>query len=263
MNELLILCEGDLEKKVLCQFLQPYWSQHFRDCIMVNYEGNGGFKGNVKSDAKRHLSYHKENYVLCLLDLYQAPYEIYDRTRMTHAEGFIALQNILLSYAAPHQQQRFGAFPVVMEIEPWLLADPNIQEKYCGGTAFPLPETEVHPRSALQGIFKERRKRYRETIEGAQMFSDASAIRIYEDSAPHFRLIIDWLIAPPRPEQPVWDDTQDMQWRSQLKTLYNELDHCEKRFDAEINDEIRGGLIRHSDELHAQINQLEQNYPSA
>src|SRR5579859_4117866 len=123
MSRLLILCEGDLEQGILKQFLKPYWEQRFDTVEVINYRGNGGLKSNFALDTERQLKQEPESSVLCLVDLHEEPFNLYNRGKMSPEVGFQTIQEFMRTHIEIQFHHRFGAFPIVMEIETWLLAD--------------------------------------------------------------------------------------------------------------------------------------------
>ena len=126
---LYIFCEGHTEEAVLKNFLRPYWSKRFLDCEVIRYDGAGDLKVNFAADATRELRTEPDAAVLCLVDLYEEPFGVYDKKRMSIEKGFDTVRRQLQGRIDPELWPRFGAFPVVMEPETWLLADEQIQRK--------------------------------------------------------------------------------------------------------------------------------------
>jgi hypothetical protein len=92
-------------------------------------------------------------------------------------------------------QARFGAFPVVHEIETWLLADaPNTLGS---AVAMAYPEQIVHPAEYLRQYYEEKKQRYHKLATGRELFRKADARRVFDDNCPHFRLLAGWLRTPP------------------------------------------------------------------
>lgn len=70
---LVILCEGDTEKRVLKQFLQPYTAGFTRVDILKT-TGNAKLKAEFHTLAETELEDDPEAIVFCLTDLLQAPF---------------------------------------------------------------------------------------------------------------------------------------------------------------------------------------------
>jgi hypothetical protein len=182
MGELFIICEGDTEQRILKAFLRPYWSRRFQECHVIKGDGSGDVKNKLATNVEIALRGEPENAVLCLIDLYGEPFGVYKRG-MSHEEGFRKVKERLEALVAPQFRTRFGAFPVVMEVETWLLVD----------LEYPNPEEIEHPAQEL----KQRKPNYNKGIDGSRLFAQTIAQRIYNDNCPHFNRMIDWLVAEP------------------------------------------------------------------
>jgi hypothetical protein len=193
---LYIFCEGHTEKAVLGRFLHHYWSFRFSACEVRRYDGNGDLRTKFALEAIMELKAEPNSSVLCLVDLYEEPFEVYDKNRMTHEEGFEAVRNQLLGQIDIKYHDRFGAFPVVMELETWILADPQFQSRI--GNNYLTPESIEHPAQELERW----KSNYNKKIDGVDLFNRASAKRVYADNCPHFKLMIEWLIAEPKAPDP-------------------------------------------------------------
>lgn len=206
---LYIFCEGETELAILKGFLQPYWSVRFTQCEVIRYDGAGDLKNRFSQDAQQELRDDSTCSVLCLLDLYEEPFGVYRRGQMAHEDGFVQVRNQLLGQIKPDYHPRFGAFPVVMELETWLLADPHIQEKYLE-RPYPAPEAVEHPAEEIRKC----RPSYKKLIDGKRLFGQASAKRVYEDNCPHFKMMIDWLITEPAPVRSPQNEAQKQRWEA-------------------------------------------------
>jgi hypothetical protein len=195
MAHLLVLCEGDTEKRILEFFLKYYWQQRFQTIEILQYSGNGELKTNFKQDAETQMSQESDSAVLCLVDLYEEPFKLYQPSQMTVEEGFKLVQQFMYSQIKSNFHLRFGAFPVVMEIETWLLADSTIQ-KHLGENLLE-PEQIEHPSAYLKQIYGLRNKTYGKITDGVSLFGKAHVKRVYDDNCPHFQQLIEWLIHPP------------------------------------------------------------------
>jgi hypothetical protein len=202
MAHLLILCEGDLEGRKLELFLKPYWTVRFETCEVQQYSGVGELKKEFKADAERQLKSEPDSAVLCVFDLYEEPFELHQKGRMSPDEGYTVVQQRLYTAIDSRLHPRFGGFPVVMETETWLLASPKVQAHLgCGFIA--APETELHPSAFIKHHYKGK---YNKLQSGINLFDRAEAKAVYEDNCPHFNELIDWLTAgrmPPRIAMPV------------------------------------------------------------
>jgi len=196
MPVLYILCEGHSEESVLPTFLQPYWSVRFSQCEVVRrYDGNGDLKQNFREDSHLYLL-ENDVFILCLLDLYEAPKEWYDRNKHDRETAFQLIQRRLYDQINPTYHSRFGGFAVVMELETWLLADPKLQQEVFH-REYPHPETIQHPAAELEKVYAG----YRKGLDAPKLFGKASAKRVHDDNCPHFRKLVEWLITDPTEEE--------------------------------------------------------------
>jgi hypothetical protein len=241
MTHLLILCEGDTEKRILKSFLQPYWQQRFDTIEVLAYSGNGELKNKFKADVESQLLQESDSSVLCLVDLYEEPFKLYEPHKMTIAEGFEVIQHYMYQQIASKFHNRFGAFPVVMEIETWLFGDEAIQ-KHLGENILE-PETIKHPCGFLDKNYQSRNRSYGKIIDGVSLFGKADAKRVYDDNCPHFQKLVDWLIAPPV----IWDDRSESvkqalhEWEQQRDEKYQYYLELEKmaETDADLDRAIQ------------------------
>ncbi len=252
MAHLFILCEGSTERKVLEAFLRPYWQERFESASVRKFEGNGELKRDFKDFTERELRTEPDASVLCLVDLSREPFDVYNPERMTVAEGYEAVQRHMQKQIKREFQHRFGAFPVVMEIETWLLGDKDIQHVMETNEA--EPETIPYPSRFLERHYKSRNRTFGKTTTGVNLFRRASAVRVHEDNCPHFNLLVDWLtktpMPPPDPQSEVvksnldtWEAERDAKYQHYLTLAENptteiELDaaiqaqeDCEQFFD--------------------------------
>ncbi|MFZ4828493.1 MAG: DUF4276 family protein [Phototrophicaceae bacterium] len=189
---LYILCEGHSEESVLPTFLQPYWSVRFGDCeVARRYDGKDDLKQNFKEDAHEYLL-EPDVFILCLLDLYEAPKEWYNPNQHNRETGFELVQQRLYDQIDPIYHRRFGGFAVVMELETWLLADSKLQQEVFH-REYPQPETIHHPAAELKKVYSG----YSKLLNASTLFGKASAKRVYDDNCPHFRKLVEWLITDP------------------------------------------------------------------
>ncbi len=233
-----ILCEGATELAVLKTFLQPYWSVRFAQCEVIRFDGAGDLKNRFKQDAEQPLSDDPACAVLCLLDLHEEPFGVYRRGQMTHAEGFSELQKQLRGRISPEFHPRFGAFPIVMELETWLLADPQIQEQVLK-RVYHCPEDIEHPA-------EEFGRTYKKLIDGKRLFGQASAKRVYEDNCPYFKMMIDWLITEPaivQSPQKQAEKRQQGAWDRERERLQAIVDQTNLEIDKALGDNLPGSEL--------------------
>jgi hypothetical protein len=233
---LYIFCEGHTEESILRNFFYPYWSIRFSHCEIIRYSGAGDLKVRFAADAEQELRTNSEASVLCLLDLYEEPFGVYDKARMTKEEGFEKVKRQLEVRIRSEFHHRFGAFPVVMEVETWLLADPNIQAEI--GETYSAPEQIAHPTQHL----REWRSNYKKRIDGKNLFQKVSVKRVYEDNCPHFRLIVDWLSnEPERPISPL--SLSQQAWQVRLNQLLSQQEEVLLKIrEAEVSQNTKDWL---------------------
>lgn len=200
---LYIFCEGHTEESVLRSALHSYWSIRFNDCDVIRFSGAGDLKARFSNEAMNIFYTEPNASILCLVDLYQEPFGVYDQSKMSVNEGFNKLKAKMYNSIDPRFHYRFGAFPVVMEIETWILADYQIQKKL--GKYYQYPETIDHPSMEL----KKWRVNYNKKVDGLTLFREISLKRVYEDSCPHFVLLIDWITN--EPEKPLSEHSKQRQ----------------------------------------------------
>jgi hypothetical protein len=199
--KLVIFCEGITEREVLKAFLKPYWLLVFRDAQIIHYEGNGELKRNFAQDVQTELE-SANTYALCLVDLWGEPFGVYKQGDDIGVR-YQQLQAKLYSLVPEAMHSRFGAFPVVMELETWILAAPDVQKKF--QSPIPNPETIEQPSAKLDELFgkhygKNRSYSRSKTTEGRELFSKlVTAQVVYDDNCPHFQQIIHWLQNPKNP----------------------------------------------------------------
>lgn len=244
---LYIFCEGHTEEAVLKHFLRDYWSQRFVDCEVIRYDGAGDLKVNFAVDATREFKGEPEASVLCLVDLYEEPFGVYDKSNMSREEGFDAVRKQLTGQIKPEYHHRFGAFPVVMELETWLLADPQIQSHI--NTLYPAPETIEHPAQEL----KNWKSNYNKRIHGKDLFNRVNARRVYEDNCPHFKLLIDWIITEPeKPDPQVLKSLH--QWEAHQQALITRRDEAQRKSQQALEQ----GALEEAIQWDEQVRQLER-----
>jgi hypothetical protein len=232
-----ILCEGVLEKRVLERFLQPFWEKRFETCEVQNYSGNGELKQKFKGDAETQLSTEPDSCVVCLVDLYQEPFGVYDKTIMNTSQGFDVVQKYMYGQIQERFHPQFGAFPVVMELETWLLADEVIQKHLAIPTVI-QPELIPHPAAYLENIYRQKNNQYGKIISGSELFrkSDSTgALRVYKDTCPHFNLLADWIINP-TPVVPSVASQKYLDWQQKCNEKYSAFEKLNTAL--EITDEL-------------------------
>jgi len=166
----------------------------------------------------------------------------YQPDKMTIPEGFIRVQSFMYGQIEARLQPRFGAFPVVMEIETWLLADPTIQAEF--NQNLTAPETIKHPATFLSSLYDMYKKSaYGKILDGKKLFAKTSAKRIYDDNCPHFKLMIDWITNPPHDEKKEQITERQRIWHEQFDRLEAYVDALWQRFevseDASIEEQIK------------------------
>jgi hypothetical protein len=201
--ELLVIFEGDTENAVLLNFLRPYIPEPYRRSVIpFNMKGNTTLKRDYAKASHDHLRAAKSNIVLCLVDLFEQPFKV-NVSPDNLEEHVHAVQQVMRASIDANLWPRFGAFPVVHELETWLLADIHVL-KQIDSTSEPItsPEQIKHPASYLTQLWeaKHGNNTYSKVNTGIHLFGIANAKRVYEDNCPHFNLMIDWLEQHPLAE---------------------------------------------------------------
>jgi|GEM_PF-1200398 len=212
---LVIICEGQLEKQVLKKFLAPYCTGfddvkvRLPDAQTGNAEGGSGrFKQNFQKISEDILAIEPDTYVFCLLDLKGHPFDhlntpIKDSLDRYYEVLYKRIKQYMESLISAPYRDRFFAFPVVMEIETWMLADQEALQRFFSSQTIKrphTPETDDNPKETIVGYFNQhkakrgQRWKYSEVTDGASIFKHMDAKRVYEDSCPHFKLLIDQLL---------------------------------------------------------------------
>ncbi len=197
---LVILCEGPTEKRVLKSFLAPYCTK-LESVRAISSEGSGNLKQEFKFRAESVLEEDQESIVFCLIDLLEAPFKFSKEIRHDpdpYLAQYAYIQRFMKEQITEPLRSRFYAFPVVMELETWLLADIQALHNYFGSTSikpWTTPETVLKPADELGRLMWTIRKtKYRKTLHGQAIFGKADAERVYKDACPHFVLMIDQLL---------------------------------------------------------------------
>jgi hypothetical protein len=160
--------------------------------------------------------------------VYEDPFgihKLYKKGTITLEECYQRIQQQLTRQINSQYHARFGAFPVVMELETWALADPNVQTSL--GATFLAPETEPHPAQTLNNLYKKRNSNYRKVLNGVALFNKANAQRVYDDNCPHFKQLADWLTAPSTPDV---SSTYSEEIKQKLSAWEAERDRRYQRF---------------------------------
>jgi hypothetical protein len=199
---LLILCEGETELCLLdeANFLNPYL-QHFGKPKVKKIRGRS-LKAYAEA-AEGHLRLYPDSFVFALLDLYEAPIEYPEKTIKSPNptdEKFKFLQKAMLDEISPRFRDHYYPFPVVQEIETWILADIQAMRKYLHTEVdvihhpeeIGLPAAEKWNSLMLRYLGKRYVKGHRR--ENVKLFTSMDARRVYADHCPHFVLLIDQLV---------------------------------------------------------------------
>jgi Domain of unknown function (DUF4276) len=200
---LVILCEGFTEKKILKEFLRPYCPS-FEHIEIVTPSGVGGaarLKQEFKKLAETALETDTESIVFCLIDLLQAPFSfpkhIEDDVDPYQAR-YVYIQHYMQTQIKETLRQRFYAFPVFMELETWLLADVQALKRFFRTnslTAWVSPESVLKPAYELKILMRMyRAEEYEKVRQGAQLFKSTDAKIVYDDNCPHFVELINKLL---------------------------------------------------------------------
>lgn len=196
---LVIFCEGDTEATVLKKgfgFLDEY-VQRFSTVIIRNYRGSGNFKTSFVVDAKEELQNSPETFVFGLIDLLNSPINKFPPRVENAADPYKAEAAFIKKYFEDQlddeSRTRCFVFPVVMEIETWLLADEEAMG-ILAESPHPVPEEVREPVQYMKSLWKKvRDSGYVKPNSSVELFKRAKATRIYADNCPHFNAIIDKL----------------------------------------------------------------------
>jgi hypothetical protein len=200
---LVILCEGFTEKRVLKAFLEPYCRGFKRvDCIIPpGQAGASRLKQEFKRLAETELQSDANAVVFCLIDLLQGPFT-YPKTVENDAEPHLARAAYVKRFMeeSTHSTVRshFFAFPIVMELETWLLADSEALNKFFRTSdiaGWHSPEMVARPSDELKSLMNRFRSAdYEKTLHGERLFQLTHAKHVYEDNCPHFEVIVNKLL---------------------------------------------------------------------
>ncbi|MDZ4764507.1 MAG: DUF4276 family protein [Chloroflexota bacterium] len=246
---LVIMCEGHLEKSVLKTFLNHYWKQRF-DTVEVNrYNGAGDLYVRYHGDARLDLQ-ERDTSVLCLLDLDQEPSKRY--RHLPAEQGFVALKTHMEAPLITQYPTRFAVFPVVWEIETWILADEKVMRDKIRREPLSLPEQTINPKAFLQQYY---RSNYKEAIDGVMLFQSMSAKRVYDDHCPYFRSLIEWLITePPTPPDDVKQRVDEKQ------RLCDKLQISIHELDKQLDQAMQESLWDKADRIEAELKKKEAEF---
>lgn len=257
-QHLTILCEGETEERVLKDFLKPYCAG-FDGVRVVTTGGANKLKSAFKDLAEMTLEADTDAVIFCLIDVYQAPFSPYPKPVEEHPNPPLArysyIQRYMQEKIAPSLRERFFAFPVLMEIETWLLADVDALNDYFSPPAQQrlkarsTPESVEHPAEELKRLMLRFKKReYRKTKDGQLLFRRASAKRVYDDECPHFEAMINKLLelqgwSPEKPTPPFQIPDQELyeelskqfaDWERQKADLQRQQDELWKAIELEF-----------------------------
>jgi hypothetical protein len=196
---LVIFCEGDTEEKVLKKGF-GFWDEYlmgFSPVKIINFRGSGNFKADFIYQAPLELD-DPETIVFGLIDLFHSPFKQYPPALENAVDPYKAeayfIKRHFEDQITPELRDRCFVFPVVMEIETWLLADTEVM-KVLGRTAHTSPEDVEKPVEFLKPLWKNRyQAEYTKPNSSVDLFKKASAGRVYADNCPHFNAIINKLL---------------------------------------------------------------------
>lgn len=249
---LYIFVEGETEKAVVKDFLKPFWQKRFTKCQIWQYKGSGELKDKYIRDCEKLVE--KGYAVLILLDAKNDPFDIWKYQTQDPTEAFNLLRNRLrdrISFLV--SEEELGIFPVVIEIETWLLADlaarnPNMKSKY------PTPETVKNPEEILKDT-----EDYTKGERAKSFFKVADAQRVYQDNCPHFVLLADWLAGEPTSEKPFEPTQQDVERQATVTRLNAEYAELTRKIERSLKQGENAGarLLRlERKKIEQQINEL-------
>jgi hypothetical protein len=220
--------------------------------------------------AEQELVDDDEVIVFCLIDLLEAPFK-FSKEIESDPDPYLAryayIQRYMQEQIAESLRNRFYGFPVVMELETWLLADTQALNEYFRPESikpWPNPESVLRPAEELSRLmWRIRKNKYKKTLHGPAIFKSASAVRVYEDACPHFVLMIDQLLRvqglkadEPQPIT-VPDNHLYLQWADLLKQRDMFWQELEQRGD--LPDNELALAFAYDDDLKKQIETIEAN----
>jgi hypothetical protein len=216
---LYVFVEGQTEFEVVKHFLQPYWQQRFKKCAVLNFKGNGNLKVRYVAEIKRVLA-QPDHAALLLIDVKEDPFGLHMQSTSS-TEAYHHLRKRMYGGLGMTESDRIGIFPVVVEPETWLIADPTIQNEYLP-QAYDHPENETDPAA----VIKKYITGYRKGVGARKFFEKASAVQVYKDNCPHFVLLVDWITGKSLPAEPspATELSLDRQQKiAQLQSKYDSL----------------------------------------
>jgi hypothetical protein len=233
-----VLVEGDTEAVVVKDFLSPYWQVRFKKCVVVNYEGSGNLKMKYGKETKRLLE-QPDQAVMVLIDVKNDPFHV-STSAPSQIEAYRQVQTILYRGVGMSESERLAVFPVVKEVETWLLADPTIT-----GKTIAHPENEENPASLIRN--------YRKGQRAKPFFERASAQVVYADNCPHFVKMVDWLQGK-TPAREELESTFTLEQQKRLELLLAKHQTLAERI--ELN--IRNGQTAPAGVLRTDLKYIEQ-----
>lgn len=266
---LVILCEGQTEKEVLKSFLAPYCTEFSKvDIVLPGLGGAGRLKNDFRKIAETELELDIEAYVFCLIDVLNSPFTFPKNVAESddpYKSQYAYIKTYMEGKIEPAFKDRFCCFPVIMEIETWLLADEEALNSYFNPPrkeriARPYnPESVLNPFVELNTYMHHFRKiSYQKTAHGKALFERANAVRVYEDNCPHFNKLIDQLlyvqgISPVKPE-PITIPNQE-KYR-QLVELQEKIEALYQA--AEARGDLNDDDCQEIDRLEAEIERIQK-----
>jgi hypothetical protein len=242
-----ILVEGDTEAEIARGFLEHYWEHRFTKCQVFNSRGSGNLKAHYVRDTKKLLS-TPDQAVLVLIDIKNDPFGVQSNSADA-AEAYRVLRAILYGKLGMQESDLVGIFPIVVEPETWLIADPNIQKTYLH-KIYDHPETEVDPTA----IIKRDIPGYRKGRGATKIFAKASAKDVYDDNCPHFKYLVDWI----RGEKPTPDNSYTSKNDPQKAQEMNDLEKQFSDLTEKIEAHLRNGKNTAAGLLKTDLNYIEK-----
>lgn len=258
-STLYMLVEGQTEKAIMEDFLRPYWEKRFNKCYISNLKGGGNVKASYPNQTKIALS-KPDQAVLILIDLKNNPFGIIT-SASTNAEDYEQIRKIMYASLGMEESARLGIFPVVVEPETWLLADPTIQNKYqLKPAVYAYPENQ----DDADATVKQYIRYYNKGESAKKYFEQANAVDVYEDNCPHFCKLVDWLQFGTSPTDP--PDAENQQQQSvdaaknyQTQVLQAKYEDLTQRFEKNLKrgqTAAAGILLTERNFVEQQINEL-------
>lgn len=243
---LFILVEGETEFAIVKRFLQPYWEQRFKRCEVINYKGSGNLKAKYVERVRKILS-QPDQAALVLIDIKNDPYDIQNKA-VSLIDAYQRIRHIMYAGLGLEEHDRLGIFPVVVEVETWLLADPTIQQEYLK-KEITHPEHEPNPELEIKRLAKY----YKKGLSAKKYFDKASALDVYNDNCPHFVYLANWLSGKPFVKPEVEPDIA-----SEIEEIKERAQVLQMRYE-ELNQKIEANLKR-GQTAAAGLQKAEQEY---